>query len=106
MEEAFSNDKLLVFGAANDGQIVSSLNLYMPLLFKGETAKNQLNVTAIFDNAHLKRNSDGSISGDYIDAPLTNLAKYCEDYTIAAPGWRILSSDANDNSSFVEKNGT
>ena len=110
MEEAFTKDKLLVFGAANDGQTVSSLNLYMPLLYKGETVDNQLYVTAILNsgenNVHLTRNSDGSISGDFINAPFTNLAKYCEDYTIAAPGWQIKSSKDTENNGYVEMNGT
>ena len=110
MEEAFSNDKLLVFSASNEGQIVSSLNLYLPLLFKDKTPDNLLNVTAVLnskDNSfHLTRNSDGSISGDFINAPFTNLAKYCEENTIAAPGWEIKSSDSTNKNGFIDISGT
>ena len=110
MSESISDDKLLIFSAGNDGQTVSTIHLYTPLLFEGKTSKNIVNVTAVLNssiyNSHLTKNSDKSFSSDFINAPFSNLAKYCEDNTIAAPGWKIQSSMASDINSYTEFNGT
>ena len=55
---------------------------------------------------HLERNSDGSISGDFINAPFSNFAKYSEEYTICTPGWNIWSASSSDKNSYVPESGT
>ncbi len=109
LSDAINQDKLLIFAASNEGETVSGYQSCAPL-FKKETANNIINVTAAlnsFDETnHLERNSDGSISGDFINAPFSNFAKYSEDYTICAPGWNIWSASSCDKNSFVSESGT
>jgi autotransporter-associated beta strand protein len=107
--DAINQDKLLIFGAGNYGETASGYEACAPL-FKKETANNIINVTAALNSNdeidHLERNSDGSISGDFINAPFSNFAKYSEDYTICAPGWNIWSASSSDKNSFVSESGT
>ena len=109
LSDAISQDKLLIFSSGNEGETVSAYEICAPL-FKKETANNIINVTAAlnsFDGTnHLERNSDGSISSDFINAPFSNFAKYSEEYTICAPGWNIWSASSSDKNSYVPKSGT
>ena len=76
LSDAINQDKLLIFSSGNEGETVSAYEICAPL-FKKETANNIINVTAAlnsFDGTnHLERNSDGSISGDFINAPFSIL---------------------------------
>ena len=106
-------NNLLVFGTGNDGQTLASLESYY-YFDKNGTANNVLNVSACFNSwadgdktfTHVERNSDGSISGDFISAPFSNFAKYREDYTVAAPGWNIWSSKSSDKEGYLFESGT
>ncbi len=107
--EAVSKDKLLIFANANQGQHETDLLEFMNWL-NGKSVNNLISVTATLnsygDKKHLERNSDGSITGDYLVAPFTNLAKYYEDSIISAPGWNILSSDSMEKEGYVCLSGT
>ncbi|MBQ2593854.1 MAG: S8 family serine peptidase, partial [Candidatus Riflebacteria bacterium] len=107
--EAVSKDKLLIFANANQGQHETDFLEFMNWL-NGKSVNNLISVTATLnsygDKKHLERNSDGSITGDYLVAPFTNLAKYYEDSIISAPGWNILSSDAKNKNGYVALSGT
>ena len=109
LSDAISQDKLLIFSSGNEGETVSAYEICAPL-FKKETANNIINVTAAlnsFDETnHLERNSDGSIIGDFINAPFSNFAKYSEEYTICTPGWNIWSASSSDKNSYVPESGT
>ena len=109
LSDAINQNKLLIFGAGNQGETASSYQACAPL-FKKETANNIINVTAALNTYseanHLELNSDGSISGDFINAPFSNLAKYSEEHTICAPGWNIWSASSSDKEAFVPENGT
>ncbi|MBR4571290.1 MAG: S8 family serine peptidase [Candidatus Riflebacteria bacterium] len=107
--EAVSKDKLLIFANANQGQHETDLLEFMNWL-NGKSVNNLISVTATLnsygDKKHLERNSDGSITGDFIDAPFSNLAKYYEDSIISAPGWNIYSSDAEYKNNYLFLSGT
>ena len=107
--EAASKDKLLAFANCNDGQHESQLIQFLYWL-KGKSINNLISVTAALnsygDKVHLERNSDGSITGDFICAPFSNLGKYYEDNTISASGWNILSSNSTNKNGYVVLSGT
>ncbi|MBR4329866.1 MAG: S8 family serine peptidase, partial [Candidatus Riflebacteria bacterium] len=107
--EAISKDKLLIFANANQGQHETDLLEFMNWL-NGKSVNNLISVTATLnsygDKKHLERNSDGSITGDYLVAPFTNLAKYFEDNIVSAPGWNIYSSNAADKNDYILLSGT
>ena len=92
---AAKQDKLLVFAAGNDGHDTPSLE---PLLgyWDDAAAKNILNVTAL-DASNTR--TDGKIVANQTNSNFmvyfSDLAKYAEDSTIAAPGYLILSANAN-----------
>ena len=110
LADMISDDKLLVFSAGNEGQTLPVLQAMSPF-FKEGVSKNLINVTSILNSCsknpdHLMRNSDGSISGDYINAPYSSFAKFCEDYTVAAPGWNIWSAKASEPNGYMAYSGT
>ncbi len=108
IEEA-SKDKLLIYANSNDGIPETSIIQFLHWA-KGINLNNLISVTATLnsygDNTHLERNPDGSITGDFINAPFSNLAKYYEDSIISAPGWNILSSDAAYKNDYIMLSGT
>ena len=105
-----SKDKLLIFSSGNNGFPDKDLMFHLPLLFKYDGCNNIITVTAALnsygENKHLVRNPDGSITGDFINAPFSNLAKYYEDSTISAPGWNIYSSNATNKNDYILMSGT
>ena len=107
--ESDSNNKLLIFAIGNLGQHETDISQFLNWV-KGDSNKNLLFTTAALnsygDNIHLKRNSDGSITGDFINTPFTNLAKYNEDYILSASGWCILSSYSCSENDYIIKSGT
>ncbi len=109
IKEAASKDRLLVFSNCNYGKTDTSLIPFVHWL-NNKDVNNLISVTATLNsygnNTHLERNSDGSITGDFINAPLSTLAKYYEDSIISAPGWNIYSSDATDKKGYLIDTGT
>ena len=109
IKEIASKDKLLVFGNCNDGQHECGI---LPFVYwlQGKSVNNFISVISALnsygDNTHLVRNSDGTITGDFINSAFSNLAKYYEDNSISAPGWSILSSAATNNNEYLIRSGT
>jgi autotransporter-associated beta strand protein len=109
IKEAASKDRLLVCSNGNYGR--DDAGSYRSIhWFNNKSINNLITVTAMLnsysESEHLKRNSDGSITGDFINAPFSNLTKYCEDFTLTAPGWNIYSSYAADKKDYIFASGT
>lgn len=104
LKEYASKERLLFFGNGNEGHQETNFIQYFHWL-NNKNINNLISVTSALnsygDNLHLKRNSDGSITGDFVNAPFVNLCKYYEDYTITAPGWNIFSADATNNKGYL-----
>lgn len=91
--EAARQDKLLVFVAANDGQVISdSLQVHAG---SDEALRNHIvNVTSA-SHFYLKEQDDGSIQASIGSLSLfTNLSAYAEDYSLSAFGTGIYGPDA------------
>ena len=86
-------DKLLIFAAGNSGGIDPQLFGSAGLLDKS-VERNIISVSLLDDATKLSRNG-GSISGAQLMGFFSNLATYGEDNAMAAPGYNILSSNAN-----------
>jgi autotransporter-associated beta strand protein len=93
LDQACAGDKLLVFAAGNAGHPFPIIDA-LASRFGKHTPYNMLTVTAA-DNYSLTANSDGSISGQTALTFFSELAGFVEDSTLAAPGWQILSANAN-----------
>ena len=104
-----TKDRLLINSNCNDGFPETPIIQFLHWA-KGKNLNNLISVTSALnsygDNTHLVRNSDGTITGDFINAPFTNLAKYYEDSTLSAPGWNIYSSNPSDNNKYILRAGT
>ena len=109
IKDAASKDRLLVFGNSNDGYADTQSAIFLHWL-TNEAVNNTIAVTAALnsydENTHLERNNDEAITGDFIVAPFSNLAKYYEDSIISAPGWNIYSSNATDKTDYFWGSGT
>ncbi|SEA06956.1 S8 family serine peptidase [Selenomonas ruminantium] len=103
--DATARGKLLVFAAGNAGHPTPSIQS-MSGWFYDATQTNLINVTALnnnFDNYSngifyrngMTRQADGTISGKWLMTFFSDGAKYAEEYTLAAPGSNILSTNAN-----------
>lgn len=86
-------DKLLIWAACNSGFVDNGLYGSVGLLDKS-LARNIISVSSLDDATKLSRNG-GSISGAQLMGYFSNLATYGEDNAMAAPGYNILSSNAN-----------
>lgn len=109
IKDAASKDKLLVWANHNYGYADTQANMFFHW-FNNEAVNNIIAVTAALnsydENTHLERNNDEAITGDFIVAPFSNLAKYYEDSIISAPGWNIYSSNATDKTDYFWGSGT
>ncbi len=85
-------DKLLMFAAGNVGRPEGNAQALSASLYD-EAEDHVIAVTALDDI--VKRGPDGEISGTQLMGIFSNLACYAEDYTLAAPGTNILSTNAN-----------
>lgn len=91
--EAARQDKLLVFSAGNDGQVISdSLQVHAG---SDEALRNHIvNVTSA-NHFYLTEQDGGSIQASAGALSLfTNLSTYAEDYSLSAFGTRIYGPDA------------
>ena len=104
IKDAASKDRLLIFGNNNDG--AADVQAYMFIhWFNNVAVNNIITVTGALNSynqsEHLKRNEDGNIYSDFINAPFSNFAKYSEDFTLVAPGWNINLSSAIDKNGYL-----
>lgn len=96
IEKAVNNDKLLVFSAGNDGKLATALENNLDVLTSDKAFNdNIITVTAAKANSFTKNNNGGfDVKSDAI-AIFSNLAMYNEDTTLSAPGWNIISANAD-----------
>ena len=96
IEKAVNNNKLLVFSAANSGHLTAGLESNLDIL-TGDKAFNDniITVTAAKANSFKKNENSGfDVKSDAI-AIFSDLAMYNEDTTLSAPGWNIISANAD-----------
>lgn len=100
IEKAVNNDKLLVFGAGNDGKLAAALENNLDVLTSDKAFNdNIITVTAAKANSFTKNQNGGfDVKSDAI-AIFSNLAMYNEDTTLSAPGWNINSAYADFDAS-------
>lgn len=96
IEKAVNNDKLLVFSAGNDGKLAAVLENNLDVLTSDKAFNdNIITVTAAKANSFTKNQNGGfDVKSDAI-AIFSNLAMYNEDTTLSAPGWNIISANAD-----------
>lgn len=96
IEKAVNNDKLLVFSAGNDGKLAAALENNLDVLTSDKAFNdNIITVTAAKANSFTKNQNGGfDVKSDGI-AIFSNLAMYNEDTTLSAPGWNIISANAD-----------
>lgn len=96
IEKAVNNDKLLVFSAANDGKLAAAFENNLDVLTSDKAFNdNIITVTAAKANSFTKNKNGGfNVKSDGI-AIFSNLAMYNEDTTLSAPGWNIISANAD-----------
>lgn len=96
IEKAVNNNKLLVFSAANSGHLTAAIENNLDVL-TGDKAFNDniITVTAAKANSFTKNANGGfDVESDAI-AIWSDLAMYNEDTTLSAPGWNIISANAD-----------
>lgn len=96
IEKAVNNDKLLVFSAGNDGKLAAAFENNLDVLTSDKAFNdNIITVTAAKANSFTKNQNGGfNVKSDGI-AIFSNLAMYNEDTTLSAPGWNIISANAD-----------
>ena len=96
IEKAVNNDKLLVFSAGNDGKLAAGFENNLDVLTSDKAFNdNIITVTAAKANSFTKNQNGGfNVKSDGI-AIFSNLAMYNEDTTLSAPGWNIISANAD-----------
>ena len=92
-KEATEADKLLAFAAGNKGHAGTQID-GMVALFLPETAHNIICVTNVNQN-YLQKTGTGGFAAGQLMQYASDLAKYAEDFTVAAPGVNIYSANAN-----------
>ena len=107
--EAAEQNKLLVFAAGNFGHPTSMLCSNLGY-WDAAAAKNILNVTALdASNTRTAGKIVANQTNSNLVAFFSDLAKYTEDSTIAAPGYRIWSANsyfATDGKLDIQEDGT
>ena len=96
IEKAVNNDKLLIFAAGNRGHLTAAIENNLDVL-TGDKAFNDniITVTAAKANSFTKNANGGfDVESDAI-AIWSDLAMYNEDTTLSAPGWNIISANAD-----------
>ena len=96
IEKAVNNDKLLIFAAGNSGHLTAAIENNLDVL-TGDKAFNDniITVTAAKANSFTKNANGGfDVESDAI-AIWSDLAMYNEDTTLSAPGWNIISANAD-----------
>ena len=105
--------RLTIFAAGNKGHSGSCLQSQASW-FNDNAEFYLLNVSNLYNrfdggNGGLVRNSDGTISGDWLLNFTSDGVKYLEDSSVAAPGTEILSANSNfaaDGQAYVRYSGT
>lgn len=96
IEKAINNNKLLIFAAGNSGHLTAAIENNLDVL-TGDKAFNDniITVTAAKANSFTKNANGGfDVESDAI-AIWSDLAMYNEDTTLSAPGWNIISANAD-----------
>lgn len=96
IEKAVNNDKLLIFAAGNSGHLTAAIENNLDVL-TGDKAFNDniITVTEAKANSFTKNANGGfDVESDAI-AIWSDLAMYNEDTTLSAPGWNIISANAD-----------
>lgn len=96
IEKAVNNDKLLIFAAGNSGHLTAAIENNLDVL-TGDKAFNDniITVTAAKANSFTKNANGGfDVESDAI-AIWSDLVMYNEDTTLSAPGWNIISANAD-----------
>lgn len=96
IEKAINNNKLLIFAAGNSGHLPALIENNFDVL-TGDKAFNDniITVTAAKANSFTKNANGGfDVESDAI-AIWSDLAMYNEDTTLSAPGWNIISANAD-----------
>ena len=96
IEKAVNNDKLLIFAAGNSGHLTAAIENNQDVL-TGDKAFNDniITVTAAKANSFTKNANGGfDVESDAI-AIWSDLAMYNEDTILSAPGWNIISANAD-----------
>ncbi len=91
-EAVLLHDKVLVFGAGNDGHTGPASTALAPYMYP-ELAGNFLSVTCVDPAFYDKANQS---AGRGFNVVWSNLAKYMEENTVAAPGFEIESLSPGD----------
>lgn len=96
IEKAVNNDKLLVFSAGNDGKLAAAFENNLDVLTSDKAFNdNIITVTAAKANSFTKNGNDGFYVQSDAIAIWSDLAMYNEDTTLSAPGWNIISANAD-----------
>ena len=111
--QAVNAKRLTIFAAGNAGHSGSCLQSQSSW-FNDNAEFYLLNVSNLYNrfdggNGGLIRNSDGTISGDWLLNYTSDGVKYLEDSSVAAPGTEILSANSNfaaDGQAYVRYTGT
>ncbi len=111
--QAVNAKRLTIFAAGNGGHSGSCLQSQASW-FNDNAEFYLLNVSNVYNkfaggNGGLIRNSDGTISGDWLLNYTSDGVKYLEDSSVAAPGTEILSANSNfaaDGQAYVRYTGT
>ena len=86
--------KLFILAAGNDGSELPPTDAGAQWSVGKNTSLGVISVTALEHTENLKQ-ADGGIQGNNIMAWMSNTAAFNEDATIAAPGYQIVSANAN-----------
>ena len=86
--------KLFILAAGNTGSELPSVDAGSQWSAGKNTSLGVITVTALEHTDNLKQ-ADGGIQGNNIMAWMTNTAAFNEDATIAAPGYKIVSANAD-----------
>ena len=111
--QAVNAKRLTIFAAGNAGHSGSCLQSQASW-FNDKAEFYLLNVSNLYNkfangNGGLVRNSDGTISGDWLLNFTSDGVKYLEDSSVSAPGTEILSANSNfaaDGQAYIRCSGT
>ena len=91
---AAEKDTLFIFAAGNSGNEMPTLEPTLHWLAGKNASPNVLSVTALEDTDHIKKDGDG-LRGKNVLGWFSNLVAFNEDSTLAAPGYNIVSANAD-----------
>ena len=105
---AAEKDTLFVFASGNDGYEMPGIESTLHWLEGKNASPNVISVTALED-ADLIKKDGGALRGKNVVGWFSNLAAFDEDSILAAPGYKIVSANANfavDGEINISESGT